>query len=109
MTVYILSQYKKSDREKIMPKDAVFTMKLEPSLRESFMAAAKANHRPASQVMRDLMREYIQRQRESQNYDDYIAKKVESGQQSIRAGEGISNEDVEQMFLARRNKLAGKI
>ncbi|GKX60239.1 CopG family ribbon-helix-helix protein [Leminorella grimontii] len=91
-----------------MPKDAVFTIKLEPSLRESFMAAAKASRRPASQIMRDLMRDYIQKQSESQDYDNYLAQKVEKGRQSIRAGEGVSNEYVERMFAARRENLAGK-
>lgn len=58
-----------------MPKEAVFTMKLENSLREGFIAAAKASHRPASQVMRELMREYIQRQNDRQAYDDWVVQK----------------------------------
>ena len=48
-----------------MSKQAVFTMKLEPELRAEFMAAAAAAHRPASQVLRELMREFVQRQRET--------------------------------------------
>lgn len=91
-----------------MSKEAVFTMKLESSLREGFVAAAKAAHRPASQVMRELMREYIQREQEKQAYDAYLAKKVEKGRQSIRAGNSQSNEEVEAQFAARRTKLAGK-
>jgi len=99
-----------SIREKIvMPKEAVFTMKLENSLREEFIAAAKASHRPASQVMRELMQEYIQRQQESQAYDNYVAQKVELGRQSIQADEGIDNEDVEKLFAERRANLAGKM
>ena len=46
-----------------MPKEAVFTMKLEPELREAFMAEAEASDRPASQVVRELMREFVARQR----------------------------------------------
>ena len=45
-----------------MSKEAVFTMKLEPELRAEFMAEAEAAHRPASQILRDLMREFVQRQ-----------------------------------------------
>ena len=41
-----------------MTKEAVFTMKIEPDLREEFMAEAQALDRPASQVVRDLMREF---------------------------------------------------
>jgi hypothetical protein len=35
-----------------MPKEAVFTMKLEAELLDEFMAEAEAAHRPASQVLR---------------------------------------------------------
>lgn len=46
-----------------IPKEAVFTMKLEPELRADFMAEAKASHRPASQLLRELMRDFVQRQK----------------------------------------------
>ena len=52
-----------------MTKPAIFTMKLEPDLRAAFMAAAQASHRPASQVVRDLMRDYVQRQQERDAYE----------------------------------------
>jgi hypothetical protein len=39
---------------------AVFTMKLEPELRDAFMAAAKRADRPASQLMRELMRDFVE-------------------------------------------------
>lgn len=111
MIRYILGKYLNVSvsEESVMPKEAVFTMKLENSLRESFIAAAKASHRPASQVMRELMREYIQRQQESWAYNEYVAQKVEKGRQSIRADEGVDNDEVEQLFAARRAKLAGKM
>ena len=44
-----------------MAKEAVFTMKLEPELRDAFMKAAAAADRPASQIVREMMREYVQR------------------------------------------------
>ena len=85
-----------------MSKEAVFTMKLEPELRADFMAAAHAAHRPASQLLRELMRDYIQRQHEAREYDAYLLNKVEAGRASLRAGRGRSNEDVEAVFAARR-------
>lgn len=45
-----------------MAKGAVFTLKLEPELRAEFMAAAAAADRPASQIVRELMRGYVRRQ-----------------------------------------------
>lgn len=108
MIRYILGQYLSEMREGTMPKEAVFTMKLESTLREDFIAAAKASDRPASQVIRELMREYIRRQNESHAYDAYLAQKVERGRQDIRAGNVLSNEEVEAQFAARRAKLSGK-
>ena len=45
-----------------MAKEAIFTMKLEPELRAAFVAEAAAIDRPASQVLRELMRDFIARQ-----------------------------------------------
>jgi len=45
-----------------MPKEAMFTLKLEPELRAQFMAAAQVADRPASQIVREFMRDFIQRQ-----------------------------------------------
>jgi len=85
-----------------MSKQAVFTMKLEPELRDEFMAEAEASHRPASQIMRELMREFVQRQREAREYDAYLRGKVEAGRASGRAGQVRSNDEVEAEFVSRR-------
>lgn len=42
-----------------MSKDVQMSIKMEPELRDQFMAAAASRHRPAAQVVRDLMRLYI--------------------------------------------------
>jgi len=88
-----------------MPKEAVFTMKLEAELRDAFMAEAEATHRPASQVMRELMRDFVQRRREEREYDEFLRRKVEIARASMRAGRGRSNEEVEAEFAALRAEL----
>jgi predicted transcriptional regulator len=55
-SVYTLSVFL---MEVVMAKEAVFTMKLEPELRDAFMAAAAAADRPASQIVREMMRDYV--------------------------------------------------
>lgn len=90
-----------------MSKEAVFTMKLEPELRTEFMAAAEASHRPASQILRELMRDFVKRQRESRAYDDFMRGKVELARQSVAAGRGRSNKEVEAEFAARRAQVLG--
>ncbi len=42
-----------------MTKEVQMSIKMEPELRVQFMAAAAAHHRPAAQIIRDLMRLYI--------------------------------------------------
>ena len=89
-----------------MPKEAVFTMKLEPELRADFMAEVASEDRPASQVVRELMRAYIDQRRQAREYDDYLRHKVEVARSSMRAGRGRSNEEVEASFAAKRSELA---
>jgi len=88
-----------------MPKEAVFTLKLEAELRDEFMAEAEAAHQPASQVARELFREYVRRQREARDYDNFLRQKVEAGRASIRAGKGATNQEVEAAFAARRARM----
>jgi predicted transcriptional regulator len=89
-----------------MSKEAVFTMKLEPELRADFVAEAEAAHRPASQVLRELMREFVQRQREARKYEQFLHRKVKAARSSMRAGRGRSNDEVEAEFAARRARAA---
>lgn len=94
-----------------MSKQAVFTMKLEPELYAEFMAETEEAHRPASQVLRQLMHDFVQRQREAREYREYreydelLRCKVEAGRASMRAGQGQSNEQVDAEFVARRARV----
>ena len=89
-----------------MPKAAVFTMKLEAELRDEFVAEAEAAHQPASQIVRNLMREFVQRQREARGYDAFVRRKVEAARSSVHVGRGVSDEDVEAEFAALRAEAA---
>ena len=91
-----------------MSKEAVFTMKLEAELRAEFMAATEAAHRPASQVLRELMREFVQRQRDAKEYDEFVRRKVATARTSMQAGRGRTNGEVEAEFAARRATVTGK-
>jgi hypothetical protein len=62
--------------ELAMPKETVFTIKLE------------------SHIVRE--------------YDEFLARKVEAARVSMRASQGISNDDVEAEFAARRASVMGQ-
>jgi predicted transcriptional regulator len=69
-----------------MPKEAVFTVKLETDLRDAFTAEAEAAHRPASQIVREFMREFVQRQREAREHDAWFRAEVQRALDDSRPG-----------------------
>jgi predicted transcriptional regulator len=85
-----------------MSKEAVFTMKLEPELRDAFMAEAQASHRPASQVVRELMREFVDRQQKARDYEAFLRAKVDTARAQIAAGQVADSADVEARAATRR-------
>jgi hypothetical protein len=91
-----------------MSKEAVFTMKLEADLRADFIAEAQAADRPASQILRELMRDFVKQQRQARDYEAFLQQKVESARVSMQAGEGFSNAEVEEIFAARRGAVDSK-
>lgn len=62
-----------------MSKEAMFTLKLEAELREQFMAEAEAVHRPASQIVREFMRDFVERQRATREHDAWFRDAVARG------------------------------
>jgi hypothetical protein len=69
-----------------MAKEAVFTLKLEADLRDAFAAEAAATHRPASELVRGFMREFVQRQREARERAAWFRAKVQKALDDPRYG-----------------------
>lgn len=88
-----------------MSKQAVFTMKIEPELRAEFMSVAMEEDRPASQILRELMRTYIKQRAQNLEYEEFLRQKVEAGRDSIRLNEGRSHDAVEAKFSERRMQI----
>ena len=62
-----------------MPKESVFTLKLETELRDAFMSEAEAAHRPASQIVRDFMRDFVTKKQEARDYEVWLAEDIARG------------------------------
>jgi hypothetical protein len=60
-----------------MAKEAVFTVKLETELRDAFLAEAEAVHQPASQLVRQFMREFIRDRQEAREHDAWFRTEVQ--------------------------------
>ena len=94
-----------------MSKDSVFTMKIEPELRDAFMAEAAASHRPASQIVREAMRDFIDKQKKQREYDAWFLAEVEEG---IREADDpntvwIPHEEVKANMEAQRQRFLARI
>jgi predicted transcriptional regulator len=85
-----------------MSKAAIFTLKLESDLRDEFMSAAAASHRPASQVVRELMRTFVETERQRGEATRFLQGKVDTARVSVRDGHGRDNASVEADFAALR-------
>jgi predicted transcriptional regulator len=91
-----------------MAKEAMFTLKLEPELRDAFMAEAAAADRPASQLVREFMRDFVRRQREDREHDAWFRREVE---RAVREADDpavrrIPHEDVAGDWRRQRAELA---
>lgn len=104
--LYVSSMYKLL--KPTMPEEAVFTMNLEPELRDAVMAEAETSHRPTSQVVRELVREFVKRQRQAREYDAFLRSKVDIARAQKASGQVLSSADVEARFAARRAALRAK-
>lgn len=71
------------------------------------MAEALAAHRPASQIVREMMREFVQKPRAEREYHAFLEQKVALARQSMRADVGRSNDEVGAQFAARRAQVLG--
>jgi predicted transcriptional regulator len=74
---------------------ATFTIRVDDELKTAFAAAAKAKDRTGGQLIRDFMREFVQRSPDAATYDAWFRRQVEAGRADIAAGRWRSNEEVE--------------
>jgi len=93
-----------------MPKEAMFTLKLEAELRDQFMAEAAATNRPASQLVREFMRDFVKRQRDDREHDAWFRMEVEAGVREANdpRTRRISNEDVVSSWREQRAGLVAR-
>ena len=83
-------------------KDSTLTVKLEAELRDAFIAVAELEDRPASQIVRELMRNYIAERNAASAHRDFLQKKVDKAREEIRQGLGRPGSEVEAEFAKLR-------
>lgn len=63
-----------------MLKEAQMCIKMEPELHRDFLAASKLAHRPAAQIVRDLMRAYLAQRKEPNSETLAAMEAIELGE-----------------------------
>ena len=81
--------------------EAAFTIEIESDLHSELVAAAAASHRTAAQVVRHLIREFIDESAERLDYVAFLEAKVGRAHDDAAAGRIRSHADVERDFAAR--------
>lgn len=86
--------------------ETTFTFRVDQELKEAFTRAAHANDRPGSQLLRDFMREYVERA----EHDAWFRAEVE---QSLKEADDpnvelIPHEEVVRKWQARGAEWIGK-
>jgi len=75
-----------------MPKEVQMSIKMDRGLRDEFIAAAAATHRPAAQIMREFMRAFISKTHEGTHEPN---AQTLHAMEEVERGEIYRTEDVE--------------
>lgn len=75
--------------------NATFTFRVDKTLKNQFATAAKNRDRTGAQLLRDFMRDFVNRQQEAVDHDAWFRRQVQIGLDSADAGDLVPNEDVE--------------
>lgn len=81
---------------------AQIVVDLDPDLKDAFLEAAKAEDRPASVIVQEFIQDYVHGRDVTPDYYAFLERKVAKARESIRAGRGIPNAEVEAEFAKRR-------
>ena len=57
-----------------MSKSSNYRIRVEPSLHQEFLEACKADDRPAAQVIREFMKDYVLKHRQGIQADLFVAE-----------------------------------
>ncbi|EEV2914174.1 hypothetical protein KDF41_005310 [Escherichia coli] len=80
------------------------SLRIDAELKDAFMAAAKSMDRNGSQLIRDFMRQTVERQ-----HNTWFRDQVEVGRQQLERGDVLSHDMVESSATAWRDEMSRKV
>ncbi|CAI1974869.1 Uncharacterised protein [Serratia liquefaciens] len=84
--------------------ESTVVIRVDDELKIAFASAAKAADRTASQLLRDFMRDFVSRQSQQKEYEQWLQEKVDLSRKALQEGRVVDNVDVEAYFAERRAK-----
>lgn len=75
--------------------EAIFTFRVDETLKNEFATAAKARDRTGAQLLRDFMRQFVQSQQDAAAHDTWFREQVQIGIDAANAGDVLSTDEME--------------
>ena len=89
--------------------ESTFTLRVDASLKEAFAEAARVQERSGAQMIREYMREVVQKARSQEIYEQWFARKIAEGRTDARLGHVVDNETVMSQAAERRQRLLSRL
>ena len=108
LTPHVL-HYTSDETQGMFMSESTFTLRVDAGLKEAFTEVAKMQDRSGAQLIRDFMREVVQKAQSQEAYAQWFARKVAEGRADVRLGRVVDNETVMAQAAARRQQLLSRL
>ncbi len=85
-----------------MTRKAHIQIDLDPKLADDFAAAVTSAQTSEAEVLREMVEDYVERQKVDGSYRQFLEAKVARSREELATGDVVSAEEAKQIFAARR-------
>lgn len=89
--------------------ESTFTLRVDAALKDAFSEVARMQDRSGAQLIRDFMRDIVQKAQSQKAYEQWFARKVAEGRADVRLGRVVNNEMVMAQAAERRQQLLSRL
>ena len=89
-----------------MTRKAHIQIDIDAKLADEFAAAVTSAQTSEAEVLRNMVEDYVERQKVDSSYRQFLEAKVARGREEVAAGEVVAADDAERMFAERREIVA---
>lgn len=82
----------------------MLTVELDPEPHAAFLSEVAASDRDAGGILRELVADYVERRRESRDYDEFLAAKIAAARRERSTGDTLDATEVEAEFATTRGE-----